>query len=196
MERDRLQKQLDFIIEIDKLKHVFRQTILMNESRNENDAEHSWHLAIMAILLAEYSNEKIDVLRVVKMVLAHDLVEIDAGDTYCYDEKGALDKEEREQKAAERIYGILPDDQTAEFRALWEEFEARSTPEAKFAAALDRVQPLMHNYYTQGKSWQEHSISSDKVYERNGYIKDGSTALWDYADELLRSAIEKGYLRK
>jgi len=193
---DRLQKQIQFIVEIDKLKQIYRQTILMDGSRQENDAEHSWHLAVMAILLSEYAAEEgMDVLKVVKMVLVHDLVEIDAGDTFCYDEKGNLDKAEREQKAAERIFNLLPEDQAWEIKNLWEEFEERKTLEARFAAALDRVQPLLHNYHTQGHAWQKHGTTSEQVIDRCKYIGDGSPLLWEYIHGIIRESVEKGYLK-
>src|SRR5262249_50705513 len=147
---DRLARQIAFIIEIDKAKQVLRQTLLMDGSRLENDAEHSWHLAVMALLLAEYAGEAVDLLRVLKMVLIHDLVEIDAGDTFVYDVEALATRREREERAADRIFGLLPADVEEEFRALWEEFEAQATPEARFAAALDRLQPLLHNYHTGG----------------------------------------------
>ncbi|MCF6092884.1 HD domain-containing protein [Microaerobacter geothermalis] len=194
MEADRLMMQIDFIREIDKLKHVYRQTLLMNGSRHENDAEHSWHLAVMAMLLKEHADKEIDVLKVMKMVLIHDLVEIDAGDTFCYDDEAKVDKEERERKAADRIFHILPEDQAWELRNLWEEFEGRSTPEACFAAALDRIQPLLHNYYTKGQSWKEHGVTSDKVLDRNRPIKECSQTLWNLAQEIIRQSVEKGYL--
>lgn len=193
---ERLQKQIDFIIEIDKLKHIYRQTILMDGSRQENDAEHSWHLAVMAIFLSEYAKEAdLDLLKVLKMVLIHDLVEIDAGDTFCYDEQGYLDKAEREQKAAARIFKLLPADQAREIRELWEEFEERQTPEARFAAALDRVQPLLHNYHTKGHAWQKHGTTSDKVLERCKYIGDSSPLLWKYIQKIIQDSVEKGYLK-
>ena len=196
MMEERLQKQIDFIIEIDKLKHIYRQTILMDGSRQENDAEHSWHLAVMAIFLSEYAKEEdLNILKVIKMVLIHDLVEIDAGDTFCYDEQGYLDKEEREQKAADRIFNLLPVDQAREIRELWEEFEERETGEARFAAALDRVQPLLHNYHTKGHAWQKHGTTSDKVLERCKYIGDSSPVLWDYVQKIIRDSVEKGYLK-
>lgn len=197
MQYEKLKKQIAFIIEIDKLKHVFRQTFLMDASRRENDAEHSWHLAVMAILLSEYAeDEHLDVLRVVKMVLIHDIVEIDAGDTYCYDEAGAKDKAEREQKAADRLFNMLPLEQAEEFRILWEEFEACATPEARFAASLDRFQPLLHNYETKGQSWKEHRITSSQVLERNKPIQNGAPLLWQYTEELIADAIDKGYLKR
>ena len=196
-ENERLRKQIEFIIEADKLKSIYRQTFLMNGSRNENSAEHSWHLGIMAILLADHSFYKdIDILRVLKMVLIHDIVEIDAGDTFCYDAKKNEDKREREEKAADRIFRILPLKQAEELRDLWEEFEEMKTHEAKFAASLDRLQPLIHNYFTNGASWMKHGVTAKKVIERNRHMKNGSPVLWQYANKLIEESIKKGYLRK
>ena len=197
---ERLGRQMAFIREIDKLKSVYRRTLLMDGARFENDAEHSWHLAVMAILLAEHANAPagggrgIDVARVIRLVLIHDLVEIDAGDTYCYDTAGHIDKAAREHKAADRIFGLLPADQQAEVRALWEEFEARVTPEARFAAALDRLQPLMHNFQTNGVVWRQHGVSRERVAERNHHVVEGSATLWAYAEGLIREAVQRGYL--
>ena len=197
MDADRLERQLRFIAEIDKLKDVFRQTLLMNGKRYENDAEHSWHIAVMAVLLSEYAvGRNLNIARVMKMALVHDLVEIDAGDTFCYDEKAALSKEKRETNAADRIFSILPAGQASELRALWDEFEARRTPEAKFAAALDRLQPLLHNYNTQGAAWRKHGVTSEKVLVRNKHMADGAPILWEYAENLIRDAVRKGYLGK
>lgn len=195
---ERLEKQIQFIIEIDKLKQIYRQTYLMDSSRTENDAEHSWHLAMMAMLLQEDAEaaQELDIFRVMRMVLIHDIVEIDAGDTYLYDEKASHDKAEREQKAADRLFGMLPDDQAQELRALWDEFEEKATPEAKFATSLDRFQPLLHNYTTKGKSWKDHNVSSDKVLNRCSEIQHGSPTLWEYAKNLIHQAVEKGYLKK
>ena len=191
----RLAKQLEFIREIDKLKSVYRRTLLMDGTRHENDAEHSWHLAVMAVLLKEHANvPQIDLIRVVKMVLVHDIVEIDAGDTYCYDDKGNVDKVARERVAATRLFGILPGDQARELWALWEEFEARETPEAKYAAALDRVQPLMHNYHTHGVVWKKNGVRSGKVRERNRHVEEGSRPLWKFAEAMIQSAVEHGEL--
>ncbi|MCK5850584.1 MAG: HD domain-containing protein [Kiritimatiellae bacterium] len=191
----RLEQQIKFIVEIDKLKNVYRQTLLMNGQRKENDAEHSWHLSTMAILLAEYAAEPgLDLMRVIKMLLIHDIVEIDAGDTFCYDEKGAMDKEERETRAAERIFAILPSDQSKEIRSLWNEFESRLTPESCFAAGLDRLQPLLHNYNTGGAAWQEHGVTSSQVFARNRHMADGSPMLWAFAENMIRDAVKKGYL--
>ena len=192
---ERLRRQIEFLIEIDKLKGVFRQTWLMDGSRRENDAEHSWHLALLAVLLAEYAAEgDVDLLRVVKMVLVHDLVEIDAGDVYVYDRGKSAEWQVREREAAERIFRILPADQADELRALWEEFEARATPEARFAAALDRFQPLLHNYQTQGKAWREHGVTSDQVIAHNRHMAEGAPRLWQYAHDLIRDAVKRGYL--
>jgi len=197
MDPERIREQIEFIIEIDKLKNIYRRTYLLNSERTENDAEHSWHIALMAMVLAEYSNDKkINLLQVIKMLLIHDIVEIDAGDTFIYDEKGNMDKEQREQNAAERLFNILPEDQAKELKKLWEEFEKRETPEAKYAAVLDRLQPLLHNYYTQGKAWKEHGIHIDQVLKRNKHILEGSGDLWNYAEALIRDAAEKGYLKK
>ncbi len=199
MPSERLRQQLAFLMEIDRLKEVLRQTYLTTESRRrENSAEHSWHLALMAMVLAEYADEPArDMGRVIKMVLIHDLVEIDAGDTYIYDTQAQARKLSEERRAAERIFGLLPSDQAEEFRALWEEFEARETPEARFAAALDRLMPLLHNYHTQGVSWQEHQVRSDKVYAMNRpRIQAGSRALWELADSLIKDAIGLHYLEE
>jgi len=191
----RLKKQIEFILEVDKLKHVLRQTILMNRSRRENSAEHSWHIALMVFMMSEYSKETdVDLFHVMKILLIHDLVEIDAGDTYCYDDKGRKDQHQREERAADRIFGLLPADQAAEFRALWDEFEKRETFESKFANALDRVQPLLHNYFTDGQTWQENNINSRQVHERMAPVKDGAPELWDYVSTLIGDAVKKGIL--
>jgi len=191
---ERFERQIRFILEIDKLKNIVRRTYLLNADRAENTAEHSWHLAIMAILLAEHANEPVDVARVVKMVLIHDIVEIDAGDTYFYDTAAELDKRERECAAAERIFSLLPSDQGSELRELWEEFERRETADARFALALDRFIPQLHNYYTQGRSWVEHGISADQVLERNAAMAEGSERLWECARALLEDAVARGFL--
>ncbi len=194
-DHNRLRKQIQFILEIDKLKKIVRQTPLTDRSRKENDAEHSWHIALMAVLLIEHAEkETMDILRVVTMLLVHDLVEIDAGDTFCYDEAGNADKLERETKAADRIFNLLPEDQAAYFRSLWDEFEAKDTAESKYAAAMDRLQPLLHNYNTEGGTWKEHQVPKDQVINRNHPIADGSTFLWEYAAGLIDDAVVKGYL--
>ncbi|PYI55947.1 DUF309 domain-containing protein [Paenibacillus flagellatus] len=190
----RLERQIAFILEIDKLKHVFRKSRLIRSERFENDAEHTWHLAVMAVLLAEHANEpELDLLKVLKMLLIHDLVEIDAGDTFAYDEKGLEGKYEREKAAADRLFGLLPDDQRDEFQALWEEFEARATAEAAFAAAVDRLQPMLFNYENEGQSWKEHGITSDRVLARNRQIGEGSETLWRYAERMIVEAEKRGF---
>jgi putative hydrolase of HD superfamily len=196
MQDDRLKKQVEFILEIDKLKTIFRQSYLIHAERRENSAEHSWHVAVMALLLAEYAEEKVDLLRVLQMLLIHDIVEIDAGDTYCYDEADSLDKAAREQQAALRIFGLPPGEQGKELRVIWEEFEAGVSPEARFANAVDRLMPLLHNYYTQGKSWQAHGITKDKVLARTVQIQEVSNRLWQWINALLEDAVARGYLLK
>jgi putative hydrolase of HD superfamily len=190
----RLAQQVAFIAEIDKLKHVQRQTILLDRSRRENDAEHSWHLAMMVLLLAEHSDQPIDSLRVLKMVLIHDLVEIDAGDTYAYDEEAHHDKALREQAAADRLFSMLPEDQGKEFRALWDEFEERATADARFAGAVDRMQPLLHNCLTEGQTWKAHGVRRGQVVDRCRPIEDGSERLWDYMLNLVDRAVVLGHL--
>ncbi len=183
MDEQRIRKQFEFIQEIDKEKNVFRQTYLADGKRKENDAEHSWHLAIMAMLMAEHSNEEIDVLHTMSMVLIHDLIEIDAGDTYAYDTEGNKTKRQREIKAADRLFNILPEDQAKKLRALWDEFEEGATPESKFANSLDKLQPLMLNNASGGLSWTEHNVCAAQVYKRNEKTADGSQAMWQYAEE-------------
>jgi putative hydrolase of HD superfamily len=194
VESERLAQQIAFILELDRLKTVLRQTLLTDGSRRENSAEHSWHLALMAIVLAEHADTPLDVGRVVAMLLIHDVVEIDAGDTFCYDAAGVLDQEERERLAADRLFGLLPSDQAAAMRGLWDEFEARQTPEARFAAAMDRMQPLLHNLQTGGGTWQIHGIALDQVLARTCPIGAGSTRLWAYAQDLLAQAVSSGML--
>jgi putative hydrolase of HD superfamily len=197
MNHKRLNQQIEFIIEIDKLKDIFRQTYLINGKRKENSTEHSWHIALMAVLLAEYATEKqLYILRVVKMLLIHDLVEIDAGDTYVYDKELIKDKREREQRAAERIFNLLPEDQAKEFRRMWEEYEEQKTPESKFALSLDILQPLLHNYNTKGKAWKDHQITCKPVMERASHIKEGSLILWNHAKNMINESVKKGYLSK
>ncbi len=190
----RLHQQLQFIVEIDKLKHVLRQTLLIDKSRRENDAEHSWHLAIMAILLSEYADAEINLVRVLKMVLIHDLVEIDAGDTFCYDEQAIQTQTDREKAAADRIFGLLPPDQTAQLRSLWEEFEAKQSADARFATALDRLQPILHNYHTQGGTWKRAGVTIAKVRQRIAPIALGSPRLGEFAETLIQSALDQGFL--
>ncbi len=192
---ERLARQIAFIVEIDKAKQVLRQTELMDGSRCENDAEHSWHLALMAIVLAEHAREpKLDISRVVQMALVHDLVEIDAGDTFVYDLAAHAGKEERELRAAERIFNLLPLDSAREMRALWDEFEAGDTPEARFARSLDRLQPVLHNYHTRGGGWKRHGVSAQRVRERNAPIAEGAPALWEYTRTLIDDAVARGFI--
>ena len=194
MNTERLHQQIAFILEIDRLKSVLRRTYLVNDPRHENSAEHSWHLSVMALVLAEHANADIEQLRVLKMLLVHDIVEIDSGDTYIYDIAGNDTKAARELEAAQRIFGLLPGDQRDELFELWQEFEARETPEAKFAAALDRLIPLLHNTQTEGRSWREHGITKQQVIDLNRHIADGSQELWNYAEALIGDAAAKGYL--
>ncbi len=194
VERDRLSAQISFIAEIDKVKGIIRQTYVLDGARRENDAEHSWHIALMAILLQEYAAEPIDLLRVVKMLLIHDLVEIDAGDTFAYDDAGHADKADREQKAADRIFNLLPSDQSDEVMTLWREFETRATPDSRYAAALDRFQPMLHNFLTGGKGWLKHGIRRDQVIARNRHIEEGAPALWKKAQEMVEEAVATGAL--
>lgn len=191
----RLAQQIEFIVECDKLKEIFRQTQLTKSRRAENDAEHSWHLCLCVVTLAEHANvPDLNLLRVLKMVILHDLVEIDAGDTFAYDTAAMANQHEREAVAAERIFGMLPPDQACEFRAIWDEFEAKATPESKFANAVDRFQPMLLNCRTQGGGWKKHGITHDRVIARNQHIADGSRELWQYADQMLKDAVAAGHL--
>ena len=194
MDMERLQKQMDFIVEVDKVKQIIRQTYLSDASRKEDDAEHSWHLALMAVLLSEYSNEEVDLKKVVPMVLIHDLVEIDAGDTYAYDEAGAQTKVERETKAADRIFGMLPEDQGRWFRDLWDEFEAYESADAKFAHVLDNCQPLLLNDASNGRSWAEHGVRKSQIYKRNEDTSEGSREIWKYMQKLIDKHVELGHV--
>ena len=191
---ERLKKQLEFALEIDKEKNIFRQTHLSGNGRRENDAEHAWHMAIMAYLLREYSNEEIDIAKVMLMCLIHDVVEIDAGDTYAYDEENLKTQKAREDAAKERIYSLLPDDQKQELIALFDEFEAYETPEAKFARAMDNIQPLILNVSNDGGDWKEHAVTSKNVYGRQRKTALGSKTLFEAADELIQDQIRKGNL--
>ena len=196
MDADRLTSQLQFIIEIDKMKTIIRRTLLMDGSRRENDAEHSWHIAILAMVLKEYANKPVNIDKVVKMCLVHDLVEVYAGDTYAYDDKGNATKLDRETAAADKLFSILPDGQGDEIRALWEEFDAHETDEAKFALGMDRLQPILHNFITEGVTWKEGHVTSDKVLKRNEGLKDIAPELWDLIEWLVNTAVERGYLAK
>ncbi len=194
---EKLAKQIEFIKEIDKLKKICRQTVIDDGSREENDAEHSWHLAVMAMVLLEYANEPgIDICKVIKMVLIHDIVEIDAGDTFIYDAEGNISKADREEQAAHRIFGLLPKEQELEFLGLWQEFEAKNTPEAKFAAVMDRLEPLLLNSVTKGHTWRKFGIKSQAVREKNIHVREGSAEIWRYINELIDECIKQGILEK
>ena len=192
---DRLKKQIDFFLELDKMKNLYRQTYVLHEDRKENDAEHSWHIAVTALLLSEYANKEIDINKTVKMLLIHDVVEIDAGDTYCYDADGNSTKAEREEKAAQRIFGLLPDDQKKEYYSLWREFEDSATNEARFAAVMDRIQPLLMNYTKEGISWKEHGIAKEQVLGRNADYFSESDELAAFIKSVLDDAENKGWLK-
>ena len=197
MDLTRITRQIRFITEADKLKEILRQTLCTQSRRPENDAEHSWHLCLLVITLAEHANTpNLDILRVLKMVIVHDLVEIEAGDTFAYDTARMAGQHDREAIAADHIFGLLPADQAPQLRALWDEFEARQTPESKFAAAVDRFQPMLQNCLTQGAAWRKHGITADRVIARNQHIAEGSAALWAYASRMLNEAIAAGYLPK
>ena len=190
----RIEQQLKFILEIDKLKSIIRQTLLLNQSRRENSAEHSWHLAVMAMLLAEYADGPVDAVRTMKMVLVHDMVEIDAGDAFAYDAEALKGKEERERAAATRIFGMLPEEQAREFRALWDEFEEMKTTESKFANALDRFQPLLHNANTEGGTWRIHKVRREQVLKRMDPVRIGMPELWSVVMKIVDDACQRGWI--
>lgn len=191
---EKLKKQIEFMLELDKMKNLYRQTYVLHEDRKENDAEHSWHIAMMAFLLAEYAQPDTDIFKVMKMLIVHDVVEIDAGDTYCYDYEGYKSKAEREEKASQRIFGILPEEQKTEFYSLWREFEDGLTPEAKFAGLLDRLQPIILNYSKNGISWQEHVVKAEQVKDRTKQFADVSPELYELIDKIISDSAQKGYL--
>lgn len=191
-----LLKQIEFIKEIDKLKYIQRRTKLLNSDRNENDAEHSWHLAMMAVILAGHSNAEIDLLKVVKMVLIHDIVEIDAGDVFIYDTVKNHTNTDEELRAAKRIFGILPQEQCEDLIAVWEEFEAGETAESKFARSMDRLEPLLQNSSNDGGTWKEFDVSFEKVYEKKKVIAKGSEAIWAYAEDVLEDSVKRGILKR
>ena len=193
---ERLQQQLDFIVEVDKLKHIFRRTILIDASRRENDAEHSWHLSMCAILLQEYAVEKIDLCRVLKMVTIHDLIEIYAGDTFAFDIEANKDKAKREELAADKLFSQLPEDQAKEIRSLWEEFDAMNTPDSRYAASLDRIQPFIHNTKTGGHTWIKGCATEAQVLERTAPIKTGTPALWPWILENIEIGVKEGWIVK
>ncbi|MBK8746385.1 MAG: HD domain-containing protein [Saprospiraceae bacterium] len=196
MKHDNLLKQIAFIKEIDKLKYIQRKTKLFNSNRHENDAEHSWHLAMMTLVLAEHSDKTIDVLKVLKMVLIHDIVEIDAGDIFLYDSTKNHTNSEEELIAAKRIFGLLPECQAEEFIAIWEEFEKGDTDEAKFAKSIDRFEPLLQNISNNGGTWVEFDVPYQKVYNQKKVIKNGSEEIWSYAENLINESVEQGFLKK
>ena len=195
MKDERLKKQMEFALEIDKEKNIFRQTHLSGKGRRENDAEHAWHMAMMIYLLKEYANEEIDIAKAMMMALIHDVVEIDAGDTYAYDTEGLKLQKEKEAKAAERIFGLLPDDQRDEMKALFEEFEAHESPEARFVRVIDNLQPLMLNDSNRGGDWIEHKVTKSQIYKRNQKTGSGSEKLWEYIQELIQRNIDRGSIR-
>ena len=190
----RLEEQIQFIKEIDRLKEIDRRSYLLSQNRRENSAEHSWHVAVMALILKDHADGEIDVGRVVEMLLIHDIVEIDAGDTFCYDEKARRSQHDRERKAAERIFGLLPDDQGKRLFNLWMEYDAEETEDARFAVAVDRLMPLLHNLGTEGKSWKENGIVKDQVLNHNNKIGKSSNRLWEYVEAKITEAVEKGIL--
>jgi len=192
---DRFKRQVEFLLEIDQLKHTFRKTILLDRSRHENSVEHSWHIALAAMIFSEYADAKgVDINQVIRMLLLHDLVEIDAGDTYCYDEQAGADQSEREHRAAERIFGLLPADQVHSFRKLWDEFEEAETPEARYAHAMDRFQAFLHNYFTKGQIWRQHGIRRHQVIRRMQPVDRGAPTLGEYVRTLIDDSVQKGYL--
>jgi putative hydrolase of HD superfamily len=192
---ERLERQIRFIVEVDRLKRVLRRTLLMDASRRENSAEHSWHLALMIPLLAEHAGQPVDILKVMKMVLVHDLVEIDAGDTFAYDAAGNADRAAREAAAASRIFGILPADQARELRALWDEFEAAQTPEARFATAIDRLQPMLQNVHARGGAWRTHGVTREQVLNRMRPIESAMPGIWDYVVWTIDNLWARGWVR-
>lgn len=196
MQSENLLQQIKFIKEIDKLKYIQRKTKLFNSDRNENDAEHSWHLAMMTIVLAEHADFAVDILKVLKMVLIHDIVEIDAGDTFIYDTVKNHSNTDEERIAANRIFGMLPEAQANEFISIWEEFELGETNEAKFAKSMDRLEPLLQNTSNNGGTWAEFDVSYDQVYQKKKAIKEGSTSIWNYAENLINESVEKGILKR
>ena len=192
----KLQQQMVFIAEVDKLKNIFRRTILTDSSRRENDAEHSWHLALMAIVLEEYAAEPVNLGRVLAMVTVHDLIEIYAGDTFAFDAAANQDKAQREEAAAKKLFGMLDKEQGQELRQLWEEFDAMNTADSRFAASLDRIQPFMHNVLTEGHTWKLGTVTKEQVYRRMAPVKTGTPALWPWLESQVAAAIEKGWIKE
>ncbi|MCR9252170.1 MAG: HD domain-containing protein [bacterium] len=194
--KERLQKQLEFIKEIDRIKYIFRKTRLFNSDRHENDAEHSWHLCMIAMILAEHANEPIDILKVIKMLLIHDIVEIDAGDTFLFDKNKNHSNTEEELKAAKRIFGMLPEDQSEELISIWEEFEAFESKEARFARAMDHLEPILQNHSNQGGTWSEFEVPYETVVKKKEPIKQGSEFVWEHVLEILEESVNAGHLKK
>lgn len=194
---DKLKGQLAFLVEADKMKNVLRQTLLMDKSRQETDAEHSWHFALMAMTLFEYAGSPdVNLDRVIRMALVHDLVEVYAGDTFAYDTAGYEDKELREQEAADKLFALLPPEQNVQYRSLWDEFEEMSTPDALYAAAIDRLQPFLSNYKTDGHTWVLHKVTSDQIYKRLDAVRHALPALWEFVEFVIKDSMEKGYIEK
>ena len=192
---ERFEKQLRFLVEIDKMKTVLRQTVLVDKSRQENDAEHSWHFAVMAMILYEYADaSRVDLSRVLKMALVHDLIEIYAGDTAAFDEAGLADKTEREEKAADKLFGLLPPDQGEEIRSLWAEFDAMETPDAQYANAIDRLQPFINDYMAEGLAWPPDRVTSEKLYQRLAVVRKSAPELWEFVEHVVEDSIKKGYI--
>lgn len=194
MKNERLLKDIKFIVELDKMKSILRQTSIIGEEKREDDAEHSWHISVMAMVLGEYCNEKIDICKVIKMLLTHDLVEIFAGDTFCYDKVGNEDKKEREELAAEKIFGMLDEDKGKELRGLWDEFEEMKTPEALFAASMDRLQPMLNNYHNNGGTWRKFNVAKEDIYKRIAPVNESSDELWDFVQNMIEDAYNRGLI--
>lgn len=191
---ERLKKDIEFILELDKMKTILRQTKVIGVDQREDDAQHSWHISIMAMILSEYANEEVNTFKVMKMLLTHDLVELYAGDTFCYDKEGNNDKRERELEAAEKIYGMLDEDKGKELRSLWDEFEEMETPDALFAASMDRMQPMFSNYYNDGGTWALHKVSKADIYKRIAPVEKSSDILWDFMSNIIEDARERGLI--
>lgn len=196
MINEKLIKDIEFIVELDRMKSILRQTSLIGEDKREDDAQHSWHISVMAMVLSEYANEDIDVCKVIKMLLTHDLVELYAGDTFCYDKVGNQDKKQRELAAADKIYGMLDEEKGKELRRLWDEFEEMETPEALFAASMDRLQPMLNNYYNNGGTWRKFNVAQSDIYKRISPVKKSSDELWNFVEYMLEDAFEKGLISK
>lgn len=196
MLKERLLKDIEFIVELDKMKSILRQTSLIGKEQREDDAQHSWHISVMAMVLGEYSNKELDLGKVIKMLLTHDLIEIYAGDTFCYDKAGNETKRERELVGAEKVFGILEEDKGRELRALWDEFEEGKTPEAVFAASMDRLQPMLNNYHNNGGTWGKFGVAKEDIYERIAPVKEASDVLWEYVQHMIEDAANKGLIKR